>query len=190
MVGALAARLGKLTLALQALPSAAFAHRLDEYLQATLVAIEPGRIELSIRLTPGVDVADAVLEHIDFDRDGRISESESATYSELVRRDFELRVDRETLELATIAAVLPTPAELRTGEGIIELELVAEAALAPGRHVLVLANRHDSRIGAYLFNASLPRSPTIAIAQQRRNADQSIGEIDFTVAPSATAATP
>jgi hypothetical protein len=169
------------------LPAAAGAHRLDEYLQATLVAIEPGRIELSIHLTPGIEVADGVLERIDFNRDGRISDSEAATYSELLRRDLTLQLDAGDLELETVAAVLPTPAQLRTGEGIIELTFAAAAALAPGRHVLVLENRHQPRIGVYLFNAARPASPAIAIARQRRNDDQSIGEIEFTLTPRARA---
>src|SRR5258707_1157601 len=37
------------------------AHVLDEYLQSTLVAIEPGDIRLKINLTPGVEIADKVL---------------------------------------------------------------------------------------------------------------------------------
>ena len=50
-----------LLLALLAFPSAVFAHRLDEYLQATLVAIEPSDVRLQINLTPGVAVAEKVL---------------------------------------------------------------------------------------------------------------------------------
>jgi hypothetical protein len=171
------------TLVLLALPSAARAHRLDEYLQATLVAIEPGRIELSIHLTPGIEVADGVLERIDFNRDGQISDSETATYAELLRRDLTLRLDAGGLELETVAAVLPTPTELRTGEGTIELTFAAAAPVAPGSHVLVLENRHQPRIGVYLFNAARPASRAIAISRQRRNADQSVGEIEFTLTP-------
>ena len=62
-----------LLLALLAFPSAVFAHRDDEYLQATLVAIEPSGIRLQINLTPGVDVAEQVLALIDRDQDGVIS---------------------------------------------------------------------------------------------------------------------
>src|SRR5215472_14300451 len=41
--------------------SSALAHRLDEYLQATLVTIEHGEVLFQINLTPGVEVADKVL---------------------------------------------------------------------------------------------------------------------------------
>jgi hypothetical protein len=52
------------------------AHRLDEYLQSTLVAIEAGDVRLQINLTPGVAVAAQVLALIDRDRDGAISRKE------------------------------------------------------------------------------------------------------------------
>ena len=61
-----------LLLALLALPSAVFAHRDDQYLQATFVAIEPSGLRLQINLTPGVAVAEQVLAEIDRDRDGAI----------------------------------------------------------------------------------------------------------------------
>jgi hypothetical protein len=180
---ALTARLAVLPLLLLALPSGALAHRLDEYLQATLVAIEPEGIKLMINLTPGVAVAEAVLEQIDFNRDGQVSESEAATYCELLRRDLTLRLDAEELELEAVGAVVPTPAELRTGEGILQLEFAAATSLDAGRHLLVLENRHHPAIGVYLFNAAVPKSRSIEIARQRRNDDQSVGEIRFSFAP-------
>ena len=39
------------------LATPAFAHRLDEYLQATTIAVEKDRLVLQLRLTPGVAVA-------------------------------------------------------------------------------------------------------------------------------------
>ena len=42
-----------LLVAFIALPSVSLAHRLDEYLQATLATIEPGQVRLQIDLTPG-----------------------------------------------------------------------------------------------------------------------------------------
>jgi hypothetical protein len=170
-------------LALLALPSAAVAHRLDEYLQAMLVVIEPTGITLMINLTPGVEVADEVLKRIDFNRDGQISDGETATYSELLRRDLTLRLGADNMELETVAAVLPTPAELRTGEGIIQVAFAAAMSLVAGRHVLVLENRHHARIGAYLLNAALPKSRSIEIVRQTRNENQSVGEIEFRFEP-------
>ena len=63
MVEAVSATLGRLTLllALFSFPTAAFAHRDDQYLQATLVIIEPDEVRLQINLTPGIAVAEQVI---------------------------------------------------------------------------------------------------------------------------------
>ena len=68
-----------LLLALLAFPSAVFAHRDDQYLQATLVAIEPSGVRLQMNLTPGVAVAEQVIAEIDRDRDGAISKERSGS---------------------------------------------------------------------------------------------------------------
>ena len=80
-------------LGLLAIPSAAFAHRDDQYLQATLVAIEPSGVRLQINLRPGVAVAEQVIAEIDRDRDGAISKNEAAAYAKGPERDLTLRVD-------------------------------------------------------------------------------------------------
>src|SRR5215468_9979956 len=80
------------------LPSIGLAHRLDEYLQATLVSIEPGEVHLQINLTPGVAVAEEVLALIDRDRNGTISTNEAAAYGELVKRDLVVRLDQRSLK--------------------------------------------------------------------------------------------
>ena len=187
-MGAVARRAVRL-LALAVAPSAVLAHRLDEYLQATVVSIEPEAIRLSINLTPGIEVADEVLARIDWNRDGLINESEGATYSELLRRDLALRLDRGGVELELVAATFPTTAELVAGTGIIQLEFAASALpLAAGPHVLTFENRHFAGVGVYLFNAALPRSASIEIARQKRNDDQSVGEIEFTLIETKAAA--
>ena len=89
-------------------PSAALAHRLDEYLQATLVTVEPGAIRLQINLTPGVAVAQKVLAHIDLNRDGVISTNEAATYAQSLGRDLTLRLDGEEAAGWKSAAGSPT----------------------------------------------------------------------------------
>jgi hypothetical protein len=37
----------------------------------------------------------------------------------------------------------------------------------------------------YLVNAALPRSGSVQVIKQKRNADQSVGEIEFTFHPPA-----
>ena len=170
-----------LLLALLALPSAVSAHRLDEYLQATLVAVEPRDIRLQINLAPGVAVAGQVLALIDRDRDGAISTKEEAAYAELLRRDLIVRLDQRNVELKLTASSFPAPAELRDGVGVIRLDFSATAGpVTAGVHELTLENRHLPAVSVYLVNAALPRSGSVQVTRQKRNANQSMGEIEFT----------
>jgi hypothetical protein len=171
-----------LLLGLLALPCTSLAHRLDEYLQATLVTIEPGEVRLRINLTPGVAVAEPVLSLIDRDRDGVISTNEAAAYSKLLKGDLVLRLDQRKVELKLASSSFPALDELRTGWGFIQMEFSATIGpLAAGAHSLTLKNRHLHTLSVYLFNAAQPRSGSVHITAQKRNDSQSAGEIQFTV---------
>jgi hypothetical protein len=173
-----------LLFALLAFPSAVFAHRDDQYLQATVVAIEPSGVRLQINLTPGVAVAEQVLAEIDRDRDDVISKNEAAAYAKLLKRDLTFRVDGRNLELKLTASEFITPAELRTGAGIIHMEFSASfGPLAAGPHRLALENGHLTTMSVYLINAAQPRFAAVKITRQKRNENQSAGEIEFTFHP-------
>ena len=173
-----------LLLALLAFPAAVSAHRLDEYLQATLVAIEPSDVRLQINLTPGVAVADQVLALIDRDRDGAISTKEEAAYADLLKRDLIVKLDQRNVDLKLTASSFPAPAELRAGEGVIQLDISTAGPVTAGAHEFTLENRHLPTVSVYLVNAALPRSGAVQVTRQKRNANQSLGEIEFTVAES------
>jgi polyphosphate kinase len=171
-----------LLFALIAFPPAVFAHRDDQYLQATLVAIEPSVVRLQINLTPGVAVAEQVIAEIDRDSDGALSKNEAAAYAELLKRDLTLRIDGRNLELELTAYEFVSPEELRTGSGTIQMDFSAIfGPLATGPHRLTLENRHSTAISVYLINAARPRFATVQINRQKRNQNQSAGEIEFTL---------
>jgi len=174
--------LGLLLLAWATFPSVGLAHRLDEYLQATLVSIEPDEVRLQINLTPGVAIAEQVLALIDLDRDGTISTNEAKAYCELVERDLVVRLDQRKVALKLAASNFPVPVELRTGWGIIQMEFSAQVGpLAAGAHRITISNRHLLSSSVYLLNAARPRSGSVHITQQTRNEAQSTGEIKFTI---------
>jgi hypothetical protein len=165
---------------LLAVPSAALAHRLDEYLQATLVSIEPGDVRLQMNFTPGVAVADRVLARIDTNHDGIISANEAKAYGELVRNHLLVRLDGRKLVLKLATSGFPAVTELRSGWGIIQIEFTADiGSLSPGRHKLSLENRHLPGLSVYLLNAAQPKSAQVQITRQMRNKHQSRGSIEF-----------
>ena len=173
-------RLPLIVLALATIPPAAFGHVLDEYLQSTLVAIEPGDIRLKINLTPGVEIAEKVLNQIDLNGDVSISSDESAAYAEMLKRDLTVRLDGGDTRLQLSASNIPELAQLRTGHGIIQMEFsVTPSSFAGGNHRLTFENRHFDSLGVYLVNATRPQSASIRIARQNRNVSQSRGEIEF-----------
>lgn len=171
-------------LLLLALPSTLLAHRLDEYLQATLVIIEPDRVRLQINLTPGVAVAEQVLASIDRNHDGLISTNEAAAYCELLNRDLIVRLDQQDMKLKLVTSYFPGPAELRTGLGFIQVEFSGNPGrLAAGAHTLTIENRHLASLSVYLVNAAQPPSTGLQITRQKRNENQSVSEIEFRIQP-------
>jgi hypothetical protein len=159
------------------------AHRLDEYLQATLVTIEPDALRLHINLTPGVAVAEQVLALIDADRDGLVSTNEVAAYGDRLKRQLIVTLDDRDVGLKLAGSNFPPVTELRAGSGIIQVEFVAKIGpLSAGPHRMKLENRHMPTIGVYLFNAARSRLRSVEIKGQTRNKTQSIGEIEFTYA--------
>lgn len=64
-----------------------YAHRLDEYLQAVIVSIQQNEIDASMRLIPGVAIADSIISAIDSNSDGVFSQTEQQTYARRVLRD-------------------------------------------------------------------------------------------------------
>lgn len=167
----------------------ASAHRLDEYLQATLVTIATNSVRLQINLTPGVAVAGKILALIDHDHDGVISSNEAAAYADVVKSALTLRLDRRALKLQLTESFFPPVEELRSGLGIIQLEFsAAPGPITPGPHALAFENRHETLSSVYLINAALPTGSIIQITRQKRNDTQSAGEIEFIARPAANVA--
>jgi len=156
------------------------AHRLDEYLQAARVTIEPNRVVIDLDLTPGVAVAGVVLADIDRDRDGSISSGEAQAYVARVLSDLTLAIDGAPLALSARASTFPAIQALRTGVGTIQLRLAAELpTLQPGTHRLALRNAHLPRVSVYLANVLVPASERVDVTNQRRDYNQRALDIDY-----------
>ena len=163
-----------------------FAHRLDEYLQATTILVSHDRVQLQVRLVPGVAVLPIVLASMDTDGNGIVSGAEQAAYAERVVGDLSLTIDGEQLPLRMTSATFAPIEDLRRGLGESTLDL--EAKLPPGQNSrrLVFENTHQTRIAAYLVNALVPSDPRIRIGAQNRDYRQSTVALDFTQAAEGT----
>ncbi len=161
------------------------AHRLDEYLQATIFSIEPGSLQATLRLAPGVAVTPAVLATIDSNHDGVLSSEEQYRYADAVLADLQLEEDGRRLSLRLTSASLPKVDLMREGTGEIELKFSADLVTAIGEHHLRFTNHHLSGISVYLVNSLVPRDDNLQLGVQSRNRNQSVYELDFTEANSA-----
>jgi len=165
------------------------AHRLDEYLQATRISIEDGRIVVEMNLTPGAAVAENVIAAIDGNHDGEISSAECAAYASDVVGSVSLDIDGEGRSVVVDKYRFPSTAEMRRGEGVIRLYATASIpAAATGHHRLVFANRHRSDIGVYLVNALVPVDDRIRIKAQSRDFLQREYEVEYVVDSNASSA--
>jgi hypothetical protein len=167
---------------LAAFPAVAGAHALDEYVQHALVAVERNRIEISMRLVPGVMVLSPVLDVIDRNGDRKLSPSEARAYGALLQGDLRLTLDGKPLELKLGAVEVPQVDDLKTGFGAIRIGFTAATPPMTGTHRLELTNRHQPQYSAYVVNSVQPRDKAIRIVTQQRNANQSIYRLDYQAA--------
>jgi hypothetical protein len=163
------------------LGASAFAHRLDEYLQATILSVEKDHVEGSMRLIPGVAVSSMVIGSIDTNADGIISETEGQAYARRVISELSLIIDGNPSKPRIVSIAFPTVAEMREGVGEIHFEFVADLPAGGSERKLVFENHHQERIAAYLVNCLVPRDKGIQVVAQKRNENQSFYELDYQV---------
>ena len=159
-----------------------FAHRLDEYLQSTKVAIEHDRIGIDLILTPGVAVLPDILKTIDADHDGLISVSEQQSYVARVRSDLSVTINDTRTSLVIGSMNFPEIERMKDGLGEIFLHFDATVSQSHRTNRLVIENRHMKPISVYLINCLIPNDPTIRITAQNRSYDQTVYSVDYEMA--------
>jgi hypothetical protein len=156
------------------------AHRLDEYLQAARLGIDPDRVEITLDLTPGIAVAGEVVTAIDRDANGAITDGEARAFADDVLRAVALDFDGVPLGVALVDSAVPAIDRLLAGDGAVRIRATAALPpLAEGRHHLRFRNDYQPTIGVYLANALVPASDRIAVVAQRRNVDQRDLMVDY-----------
>jgi hypothetical protein len=157
----------------------ASAHRLDEYLQATILSVEKDRLQASLRLVPGVAVSSPIIGAIDTNADGVISAAEGRAYAERVVSDLSLSADGHVLRPRLLSFDFPKIDDMREGLGEINIELAADLPPGNSNRKVVFENHHLPRISAYLVNCLVPRDRNIQVVAQNRNSNQSFYRLDY-----------
>jgi hypothetical protein len=174
--------------ALVLFPSA-LAHRLDEYLQATRLAIDVARVDVEMDLTPGASMAREVMAWIDTDRDGEISAAEGQAYARQVLGSVVLKVDGRPAVVELVEATAPSFPEMLEGLGMLRLRATAKLQTASsGHHQVSFLNTHRPERSVYLVNALAPQNPRVRIDGQRRDRAQLGITLDYSVAGEPTGA--
>ncbi|NHN84943.1 hypothetical protein GOB93_09850 [Acetobacter musti] len=168
-------------LALTAAASPAAAHRLNQYLQATTIALTQDGLTLHLRLTPGVNVADQVIRTIDRNGDGVLSPEEQQTYAATVAQGLSLSLNGKALSLQPEAGAFPSEAAMRAGNGTIDLQFVTQTTLSNGSYRLSYTNKVSGPQTVWLVNCLLPQDPAIHIVRQTRTENQSSYQLDFQI---------
>ena len=158
------------------------AHRLDEYLQATRLAVGIDRVNVEIDLTAGTRIAQQIIEAIDTNRDGRLSATERAEYARQVLGALVLEVDGRRALLSLVDGRFPEASDIALGIGVIQLR--ATAGMPPasfGSHRVMYSNNHKPEASVYLANALVPSDHRIQIAAQRRDPQQRSLTVNYRV---------
>ena len=162
--------------------SPAWAHRLDEYLQATILSLDGNQAHGAMRLIAGVAVAPAVIAAIDTDRNGAFSDDEQRAYAERVLADLSLSIDGKSVQPRLLSYSFPERSEMLQGLGEIHIDYAASLLIADERdrsHSLIVVNRHWNTGSVYLFNAEVPSDLSLRIFEQKRNTRQTVYELDY-----------
>lgn len=166
-------------------PLSTAAHRLDEYLEATILSLDAAGVDGSMRLVPGVAVSSSVIASIDGNGDGILSETEQQAYAERVLSDLSLSVDGHALSLRLVSEDFPSIEEMKQGVGEIHINFMAASPGGGANRRLVFENHHRSEMAVYLVNSLVPRDTHIQITGQTRNDTQSFYQLDFVQAENA-----
>ncbi len=154
-------------------PAPLWAHRLDEYLQATRISVSRERIALELDLTPGAAVASEIATLIDRDRDGRIAPAEAYRYASTVLADIVLLLDGRAVPFTLTHVDVPAIAVMREGMGAIRIDASAVVGdRTAARHDLVYRNDHHPDASVYLVNAMIPATRAVSIETQHRDIRQ------------------
>jgi len=166
------------------MPAETAAHRLDEYLQAARVSLARDRITLEVDLTPGANVASAIVALLDRDGDGTISPIEAEAYGRVVLADLVLELDDRPVAVALTRVETPTIDEMLDGLGTLQLRAVGHVGtVGAGRRHLYFRNNHQPAASVYMVNALIPEDGDVSVVVQTRDPRQQGVRVEYKIGP-------
>ena len=166
--------------ALLSIVPSAFAHRVDEYLQAIILSVENDRIRADMFLTAGMAVAPLVLADIDTDSNGVVSEAEQRVYSTRVLDGLSITLNGARLKPRLVSMEFPNVDDMKEGLGDIHLEFQVDLPRSGPCRKFRLENHHQRRIAVHQVNCLVSRDPNIQLGAQRRDRTKSVYDLDYT----------
>jgi len=166
-----------------AMPADSAAHRLDEYLQAARVSLSHDHVTLHVDLTPGANVAPAIVALLDVDRDGTITPVEAHVYGQKVLSDLLLEIDGRAVPMTLTYVATPSIGDMRDGLGTIQLRAAGAFDVGAGARLLRFRNDHQQAMSVYLANALMPDDDGVEVVAQTRDPRQRELRVEYDVGP-------
>ena len=166
------------------LPRWAEAHPLDEVVQGAYLTLAPGEVRLELDLTPGIEVAGALLQALDADADRIITEAEAQGYAERMLARSTLTLYDVALSWMLDEVDVPPYRDLELGGGTIIIRAVARRPDSAGAHVLSYRNDHQPAASRRMANVFLRPGEgwQYRVTEQRRSDDGRQLTVTYTVA--------
>ena len=164
-------------------PRCGDAHPLDEVVQGAYLTLVPGAVRLELDLTPGINVAGALLRALDANADRAVTQAEAQGYARRVLAQSTLTVDRIAVPW-TLGEVTAPPYQVVEAGGTISIGAVAERPETPGAHVLTYRNDYEPAASLPIANIFLQPGDgwQYAVTEQQRSEDGRQLTVSYTVA--------
>jgi hypothetical protein len=108
------------------------AHRVDEYLQASRIAVGTDRVDIEIDLTAGMSMASQVAGWVDTNGDGSVSAAEGDAYAREILRSVALSADGRSATIDLVDVHVPDLQEMNLGVGTIVVRRREDSARVGG----------------------------------------------------------
>jgi nickel/cobalt transporter (NicO) family protein len=164
------------------------AHPLDEFLQAMYVSLGGDQIGVEVDLTPGVLVGPQVVQLIDTNGDGQITEEEAQSYARQVFQQLSVELDGQPRAIVLTKVVAAPVLNLASGAGSLQLiGTLDSSVIAAGTHELTIQNHYAPIQSMYQSAVVLDKPNQVGVGKQTRDQTLQSLRVDFNLAAPAAA---